>query len=335
MTAGSSTILTPSTPTRLTPAMAAQVDQLKTLDEVNPVGRNEVMLYSPPGGGKTVMAGTFNPPFRWIAADGENSLKSLRWAFKAGITSFKDLKELVFYAPTEVVKGRYIGPAQAFNLMTDMIDYWFKPEQVDSWQTLVLDSFTEINTWALDLGLGLNTQYPKPDKPLSTSDAINRKAMTRLVTGEQDYKSAMGLVEGFLRNVRIECAKHDKDLLVLCHEWQDYSEDKDGNRVITAIQPAMIGQLRTKIVKDFDDVWHLEKYSRAGGLEIMADMQGDSKVIAKSRWGTIMPRSVPADYRAIIAEVKKFHEGPNQPNQPIPAIRRPVPAGNAATKPAV
>lgn len=304
---GGSVITTPMTPTKLTPALAAQVSELHTLADVDPIGRTEAMIYSPPGSGKTVMAATFPPPFRWLAADGDTSLKSLRWALKAGMTSFTDLKDLVYYAPTEIVKGRYIDKPQAFNLMTDMIDYWFRTDQVDLWKTLVLDSFTEINSWALDLGLSLNKQYPTADRPLSKSDEINRKAMTRLVTGQQDYKSAMGLIEGFLRNVRVECAKHDKNLVILCHEWQDTAEATDGSIVVTAVRPLLIGQLREKVSKDFDEVWHMEKYSKAGGIEIKVRMHGDNKVLAKSRWGTIMPREVDADYRKMIEEVSKFH----------------------------
>jgi len=305
--AGGSTIKGPSTPTRLTPAMTAAVDQQFTLDEVDPIGRSEVMIYGPPKSGKTVVATTFPPPFRWLAADGANSLKSVRWAMKDGRTSFTDPKQLVAYAPTETVNGRYIGTPQAFNLMTDMIDYWFKPEQVDQWQSLVLDSFTEINNWALDLGLSLNKQYPTAARPLSTSDNINRQAMTRLVTGQQDYKSAMGLIEGFLRNVRVECARHNKNLIILCHEWQDTKEATDGSIVVTSVRPLLIGQLRDKISKDFDDVWHMEKYSKGGGIEIKVRMHGDNAVLAGSRWGTIMPREVEPDYRKMIEEVKKFH----------------------------
>lgn len=304
---GSSVILTPSTPTRLTPAMAAEVGELFTLADVDPIGRSEVLIYGSPGSGKTVTAATFPPPFRWVAADGQSSLKSLRWAVKAGLASFTDLTQLVAYAPAESIKGRYIDKPRAFNQMTDMIDYWFKPEQVEGWSTLVLDSFTEINSWALDLGLDLNNQFPTPNKPLSTSDKINRQAMTRIITGQQDYKSAMGLIEGFLRNVRVECAKHDKNLVILCHEWQDTAEGQDGQTVVTAVRPLLIGQLREKVSKDFDDVWHMEKYSKAAGIEVKVRMHGDNKVLAKSRWGTVMPREVDADYRKMIAEVKKFH----------------------------
>jgi len=295
-------------PTKLTPAMAAQVDKQFTMEDVDPVGRTEAMIYSPPGGGKTVLAATFPPPFRWLAADGENSLKPLRWAIKMGLSSIKDLKEdLVGYAPSEVPKGHYIETAQAFNLMQDMITYWFTPEQVTKWKTLVLDSFTEINSWALDLGLGLNVKLPSTSKPLSTSDTVNRLAMTRLLVGQQDYKSAMGLIEGFLRNVRIECARHDKNLVILCHEWQDTAEATDGSVVVTAVRPLLIGQLRDKVSKDFDEVWHMEKYNKGTGTEFKVRMHGDNKVLAKSRWGTIMPREVDADYRKIIAEVQKFY----------------------------
>lgn len=306
---GSSAFKSAIAPTTNVPNEPAEVDLQFGLEDVDPIGRTEVMIYSAPGGGKTVLAGTFPPPIRWLAADGMSSLKSLRWAHKIGKTSLPDLtrNSLVAYAPTETVKGRYIAAATAFNKMQDMISFWFSPAEVDKWQTLVLDSFTEINIWALDLGLGLNNQYPTPNKPLSTSDKVNRQAMVRLLTGQQDYKSAMGLIEGFLRNVRVECARHKKNLVVLCHEWKDTYDKDDGTTVVQAILPLLIGQLRTSIVKDFDDVWYLEKLHSSTGPEITAKLQGTVIAIGKSRWGTIIPNMKDPDYRRMIEEVKKFH----------------------------
>jgi hypothetical protein len=304
---GTSAFVSSIAPTKLVPNEPALVDQQFTLADVDPIGRMEALIYGPPKSGKTVITGTFPPPFRWLAADGQSSLKSLRWAYKAGLTSLTDMKDLVAFVPHEQVKGRYISTAQAFNQMQDMTSFWFSEPERDKWQTLVIDSFTEVNDWALDLGLGLNKIYPKPDKPLSTSDEINRRAMTRLVTGQQDYKSAMGLIEGYLRNIREESARWNKNLVILCHEWQDTSEDKDGNQIVTAIRPLLIGQLREKISKSFDDVWHMEKYNKGTGIEIKVRMHGDNKTLAGSRWGSIMPREVEPDYRKMIAEVKKFH----------------------------
>ena len=304
---GISTITGPMIPTKNIPNERAQVEKLFTLEDIDPIGRTEAMIYGPPGSGKTVFATTFPPPFRWIAADGPTSLKSVRWAVTKGISAIKNLTDLQAYSPRETAKGNYIDTPAAFNQMQDMIWYWFKPAQVDLWETLVLDSFTEINVWALDLGLSLNQQYPKPAKPLSTSDEINRRAMTRLVTGQQDYKSAMGLIEGFLRNVRNECAKYNKHLVLLCHEYNEYQENSDGNQSVSSIQPLMIGQLRTKIAKDLDDVWHMEKNNKGTGVEIKVRLHGDNKTLAKTRWGDVMTREVEPDYRKMIGAVKAYH----------------------------
>lgn len=296
----------PIAATKNIPAARALVDEQFTLEDVDPIGRTEVLIYAPPGGGKTVMATTFPGPFRWIAADGASSLKAARWAVQKGIASIKDLKELVAFVPKERPEGYYIGPAQAFHQMEDMIDFWFTPEQVDKWQTLVLDSFTEINEWAIDLGLDINAKTPQ-GKPLSQSDKINREAKVRLLTGQQDYKSAMGLIAGFLRNTRLLCAQHNKNLVVLCHEWTETREDDDDVEQVVRYLPLLIGQLRQRVVKDFDDVWHMEKYNKGTGVEVKVRVHGDNKTLAKTRWGDVLPREVEASYPKMIETVRAYY----------------------------
>lgn len=290
------------------PSQPALVDQQRTLESVDPIGRTEAMPYGPPGGGKTVLASTFPPPFRWIAADGETSLKSVRWAFKEGLTSLTSMKDLVFYVPQEDYgkgEGGYPSVAKAFNRMTDMIDFWFSPAEVSKWQTLVIDSATELNEWALNLALGLNRELPNTNKPLSVSHDVNKKAKARILTGQQDYKSAMALFEGWLYDVRVECAKHNKNLVVICHEWTETAErETDGSEIVLRYRPLLIGQLRDRIVKSFDDVWHV---SMRNGKEVEVMVHEDARHIAKTRWGQILKGMQPPDYRKMLAEVKKYH----------------------------
>jgi hypothetical protein len=152
-------------------------------------------------------------------------LKSLRWAYKAGKTSLPSLgpESLQAYRPTEEA-GYPVNP-RAFDLMTDMMAYWFSPEQVSQWNTLVWDSATEINLWAVYKGLHLNGQLPDKKKPLSTSDNINEQAKVLLLTGQQDWKSAEGLFMDVLMQARTECARHGKNLVIICHEWTETNED--------------------------------------------------------------------------------------------------------------
>jgi len=291
-----------------------------TLADVDPVGRTEVILYGPPKSGKTVCAATFPGPFRWVAADGENSLKSVRWAYKAGLTSLTALDQLRAYAPREDTSDAeryYPKSAKAFWEMQDRIGFWFTSEQVDKWETLVIDSLTEVNLWALNLGLDLNNQLPNVSHPLSGSHAINLKAKVRLVTGQQDYKSAMGLIEGFITDIRGECAKHGKNLVMICHEWTETKEGEDGTERVVRYRPLLIGQLREQMAKAFDDVWHVRQYktpttNRAtGGQEVKVLMHADPTHIAGTRWGACVNAEEPADYRQIIAKVKAYHATEN------------------------
>lgn len=294
-----------------TPSGRAEKDKQYTLADVDPVGRTEVLIYGPPKSGKTVFASTFPPPFRWLAADGETCLKSLHWAYKNGLSAIKDPRaDLVAYTPSEDIdKGVYPEHAMAFNKMTDMIDFWFSPEEVDKWKTLVIDSFTEVNEWALNHGLGLNNILPKPERSLSDSHKINLKAKLRIVTGQQDYKSAMGLIDGFITDVRLACAKHDKNLVIICHEWTESREDDDGVTQIVRYAPLMIGQLRQRVGKAFDDIWYMETYNKGGAPEIKVRVHGDAKHIAGTRFGLVLKSEEEPDFRKILAKVRAGGDG--------------------------
>lgn len=300
---------TDPTPVLRIPAMKSDSSDEITLDSIDPVGRTEVMIYGPPGSGKTVLAGTFPPPFRWL--DTDKGTKSLVWALKAGKMSTRDPKQVVIFRPRETLDGQYPsrgrGVVPAFDQMSDKLEFWFSPAEVNNWQTLVIDSFTQVNEWALNKGLYLNAQLPSTDRPLSKSELTNAKAKVRLITGEQDYKSAMGLCEGFITDVRIECDKHNKTLVVLCHEWIEQREKDDGTMETVKYMPLLIGQLRQRLVKDFDDVWYTEMNRKASGNEVTVMVHEDPRHIAKTRWGDILQRTEPADYRLLIDKVRKFH----------------------------
>lgn len=298
-----------ATPTvKLPSPVESDASDEMTLADVDPIGRMELLLYGPPGSAKTVTASTLPGPFRWLDAD--RGTKSLVWAVKEGISSVTDMKDIVIYRPTEHLDGQYPsrekGIRAAFDQMTDKMDFWFGSE-VDKWQTLVIDSFTEINEWALNKGLFLNSTMPTPQRPLSTSEIVNRQAKVRLLTGQQDYKSAMGLCEGFISEVRSQCAANNKNLVVVCHEYTEQREREDGTTEVVSYQPLLIGQLRQRLPKSFDDVWYCRVDSGSKGVKATVQLLADPRHYAKTRWGSIVNREEPADYRQIIEKVRQYH----------------------------
>lgn len=280
-----------------------------TLEDIDPIGRTEAMFVGAPGSGKTILAATMPPPFRWIDAD--RGLKSLRWAFKEGKTSLTSLSDLVAYAPKEALEKGYAKSANAFNEMLDRIDFWFSPEEEPKWRggTLVIDSFSEVNDWALNLGLELNGKHPTPDRPLSGSAKINMAAKVKLVIGEQDYKSAMGLIQKAVAEIRSQCARYDRNLVLICHEWTENRERDDGTQTVVRYRPALIGQLRDKLSKDFDDVWFMQVYN---GKDYRVLLHQDAMHTAKTRFGGMVAREEPADYRLIIEKVQLYHNNPDE-----------------------
>lgn len=292
------------------PAKSDDSDEI-TLADVDPIGRSEILLYGPPGSGKTIVASTLPGPHRWLDAD--KGTKSLVWAVKSGHSAIKDMvKDIKIFRPSEELEGQYPsrkpGVTSAFDKMTDKMDFWFGTD-VDNWQTLVIDSFTEINEWALNKGLFLNERLPSTQRPLSTSERVNLQAKFRILTGQQDYKSAMGLCDGFITDVRIECEKHNKNLVVICHEWAETRDKDDGTEEVVRYLPLLIGQLRTRLPKSFDDVWYCRVDSSSKPPKATVQMLSDPRHYAKTRWGTIVEREEPADYRLLIEKVRKFHNG--------------------------
>lgn len=290
------------------PTREPELDQLYTLADIDPVGRTEALIWGPPGTAKTVIAAGFPAPLRFLDADG--GLKSVRWAFKEGLTQLESMEDLVAYRPKDH-EGRHIANPEAFNKSLDMINHWFSNAEVDLWETLVLDSFTMMNIWAIDLGTHLNSQLPKVSKPLSRSREINLKAGIRMIIGQQDYKSAQALIEDAIDQIRIECTRHDKNLVITAHEWIETSETVLPNgqvaRQIVGYKPALIGQLRERLVKDFDDVWAAKMYSKDGKPDPKIQMHKDSLRYAKTRWGSFMSYEEEPNYRKLIAKVRAYH----------------------------
>lgn len=296
--AGGSILPKGPTPTLSVPVGKPETEKVYSLEDIDPIGRTEVLIYGPPGGCKTSLAATFPPPFRWIDAD--NGLKSLRWAYKAGNTSLHCLGPHCLRAYRPVEHERYPVNPEALDRMCDMIAHWFSPGEVDQWQTMVWDSATEINLWAVYKGLHLNGQLPDRKKPLSTSDTVNEQAKTLLLTGQQDWKSAEGLFMAAVMDARVDCAKHGKNLVLICHEWTDTGDD---GRVLRYL-PYLIGQLRTRIAKDFDDVWYTQLFN---GKDAKVQMHGDPMHVTKTRWGNIQGIQDDFDYRKMLAKVKAYH----------------------------
>lgn len=294
------------------PSQPAEVDQQYTLADVDPIGRWEGIIAGGPGSGKTVVAAGFPSPFRWLASDGKTAIKSLRWAYKEGMTSLTKMEDLVAYTPVETMPddSHYAAKANAFNKMTDMVDHWFSPGEVEKWEggTLVLDSASQINEWSMNLSLNINGQFPTKDKPLSTSNKVNEAAKLRILTGQQDYKSAMALFESFIADTRQQCDRHNRNLVLLTHLWiEDEKDPEKDSRRIVGYKPWFYGQLRDQLPKLFDDVWFMQVYN---GKEFKVQVHADPKYDAKTRWGQCLQKEEVADYKAIIKKVKDYHELP-------------------------
>lgn len=297
-------------PTKPVPSEPVDEGEFYSLADVDPIGSQfEALFYGAPKTGKTCMAAQWiRPPFRWLDADG--GLKSVRWAVKEGLTQIKDLnKDLIAARPIEQQDDATgYRKAEAFDKTCDIIDHWMNKDR-DNWNTLVIDSFTEINEWAISKGLVLNASLPSENRPLSGSHKINLKARTRLIVGQQDYKSAQGLCSDFLNDTRVDCTKYGKDLIVICHRWTEEERDEHtGSRRVIAYMPLLIGQLRERMTTAFNDIWYFEMRRGTKGPECHIQFHADAKKYAGTRWGNCLNVTEPAIMKDIIAKVKTYHD---------------------------
>lgn len=254
--------------------------------------RLQLLLYGPPGTGKTIFAHQF-PRTRTLDLDA--GIGSVEWAIREGIIK-KNLEDIVFTQIQEdYSEGGVVAVAEALDRATRQIDEWLKD---DDWDTLITDSASALLDVAMNKALDENSRLglsrTKQNRP-------QRIGVTPIKI--QDWGSAMNLLQQYINWIR----SLDKNIILICHEYLNTNDDG----VLQFVEPLLIGQMRQKIVKDFDEVW----YSRASGSitqpKFEIQTRPDPKKRLRSRLGCLAPRE-PMDYLAIRKKVADFYEVPEE-----------------------
>lgn len=261
-------------------------------------GPLQVILWGPPGSCKTVRAHTF-PRTKTLDFDG--GLLSVGWAIKVGIITDKDLEYFDVGAGNVAriregeksdERGKYgfIKRPAALDRATDAIDHWL--EDLDSWDTLVIDSATALSEFCLLMGM-------KQMGELGLSETAKKAMKHSLwIPRIQDFGGAKNMFKQFMD----WCRSLDKNLVVCCHEYEKTT--KSGS--LLAYQPLLVGTLREEVPKDFDEVWHCYWEGDGDDRKPMIRTVGDRRHECKSRLGCLDAEEEAFSYDEIMKKVRSF-----------------------------
>lgn len=266
---------------------------MPTLAEHQLARRFEGLFWGPPGTGKTITAHGF-PRTRTLNFDGPSALDSVVWAIKEGIID-KKLSEIVFENINEDEFGKYgsVKRATALDAASDILDQWIATP--DDWETLIVDSGTALTEATINKGLGINNKLK-----LSNSFEQGKNENVRIMR-VQDWGVASNLFQQFVNWIRTI----DKNIILVCHEYTNTDE----NGSVISYEPALIGQLRQKISKDFGEVYHFSVSGSRQAPEYKMQTAPDPKHVCKTRLGCLEP-IMPATFSALAGKVSEYYAIP-------------------------
>lgn len=260
--------------------------------------RANILIYGPPGTAKTVNAHQM-PGTRTLDLD--DGMQSVEWAIRQGILD-KDPSEIVYKTilpPVNDPKSTFV-----LDTATDTVDEWIKEEDISPeewdrpypqfWDTLVIDSGSALSDGTIIKAL-------KENHRLELSKSLDRLQGKIGVTPmrQQDWGSAASLFQKAINQWR----NIGKNVVLICHE---YTETDDTTGTILGIMPLLIGQLRAKLPKDFDEVWYAHVKGPRNKPEYLFQTTPDNLHQLRSRHGCLDPVE-PADFRKIRAKIAKFY----------------------------
>lgn len=233
-----------------------------------------LLLYGNSGTGKTFFIGSAGN--RTLIISPSNGLSTLQ--------SKLFTRDIGSNPIIEVIDEEPLPPkATAFDKYSDVIDLYLE-KHLDEFDTIIVDDATALRRVALTKGLELNSKLGR-SKTLGQSKEV-------IVPTVQDYGIEMNLVEQFCRHYTALCKNVKKNFVLTAHERQIYEKaEKIGELdILKKILPGFTGKtFPDDITGLFDCTWHTEIRGAGDRTYYQIRTQGDSQVVAKTRWGGLFP----------------------------------------------
>lgn len=261
------------------------------------------MFYGPTGTGKTVSASTYPKPQVWI--DMDRGMDSILWAMKQGICPHKP-EDFNYVRPKNVIdeRGKLISATGMWQVI-DKINEWM--ERPQDWNTMVLDSTTTLNHFAMTAGMEVSGKYPTEAKPFSKSGEFT-KAAGILLFQIQDYRPAQSFIDQLVEPLKIGAHDLRKWIILISHEYEITRASKEIGvpPTVVGVEPAMWGQQRKNISARLDEVYYFKQEGTKTEPKHLMQTRGDGFTVAKTRFGCFDVKEEP-NWPNLHKKIKAFY----------------------------
>lgn len=243
---------------------------MKTYDDIQLAGNMNVMIWGPPGCGKTALAGTF-PGLLFADCDAEGlKVWKSKWYRKW------------FGVPDLIGWDSFSDPVNDAGLFIKAEGFWnamsFFNEHADDEgvATLVVDSLSGMQELAMHVGYELSGQYNRSKSLATVKDVRTGKAKAGaipvILPTQADFGSEMEVFKQFMDQL---VTIPGKNVVCVAHERAEYTS----NGAMRSKGPLLTGQkIRALVAKWFDEVWYLD-VNREGKRVLVTQPNGLIEVV--------------------------------------------------------
>lgn len=264
------------------PKLLVDHASFRRLSETKPGESVCGMFYGPAKTGKTLILGSAGNRSLFINnGQGSETLRSPLFKSK-----FPDCDPIIvdIHEPLDA-DGLPSGPATAFDMMSDAIDYALA-NFGDKFDTICVDDSTAARRFAMYKGLEVNQASGKS----KTLEQMVKKYDVMSVA-VQDYGIEMNLILQFLVGTIELCKKNNKHFFIGAHERNTFSKGSNIGDLptLTKIRPGFTGQT---MPDEIGGLWDILAHTEAVGGGVQSSVyrtrfNGDEIITAGVRYGGI------------------------------------------------